>query len=133
MIKLVVLFALTSMTLVSSQFPYRPYAILRSYSDVTPYGSYQYLYDTENGISVQEQGQQKYLPQGSGTAAAGSYRYTSPEGIPVVVNYVADENGYQPQSNVLPTPPPIPPAILKSLEYIAARTGQPIPSHYRRH
>lgn len=52
-------------------------------------------------------------------------QYTSPEGIPIETSYVADENGYQPQGAHLPTPPPIPEAILRSLEYNAAHPQQP--------
>lgn len=46
----------------------------------------------------------------------GSYSYTSPEGQVITVNYVADENGFHPTGDHLPTPPPIPDAILKSLQ-----------------
>lgn len=34
--------------------------------------------------------------------------------------YTADENGYQPQSDVLPTPPPVPAHIQKAIAYIRA-------------
>lgn len=54
----------------------------------------------------------------AGTAAQGSFQYTSPEGVPVQIQYVADENGFQPVGSVIPTPPPIPEAIARSLEYI---------------
>ncbi|XP_013110564.1 larval cuticle protein 2-like [Stomoxys calcitrans] len=47
----------------------------------------------------------------------GSYEYVSPEGEHIKVTYVADEGGYHPDSAVLPTSPPIPEAILKSIEY----------------
>ncbi|XP_013110552.1 larval cuticle protein 2-like [Stomoxys calcitrans] len=50
----------------------------------------------------------------------GSYEYVSPEGEHIKVSYVADENGYHPESAVLPTPPPVPAAILKAIEYIRA-------------
>ncbi|KAJ8947813.1 hypothetical protein NQ314_008536 [Rhamnusium bicolor] len=96
-------------------------------------------YDTENGISAQESGQQKAIGPDAGTAAQGSYQYTSPEGVPVQIQYIADENGFQPVGNVLPTPPPIPEAILKSLQYNAAHpepepsyAAQPTYSPYRR-
>ena len=48
----------------------------------------------------------------------GEYSYISPEGEHVSVSYVADENGYQPSSDLLPTPPPVPVAIVKALEYL---------------
>ncbi|EDW40233.1 GL25146 [Drosophila persimilis] len=44
--------------------------------------------------------------------------YYSPESQLIQLTYTADENGFQPQGEHLPTPPPIPEAILKSLEWI---------------
>ncbi|XP_076269447.1 larval cuticle protein LCP-22-like [Rhynchophorus ferrugineus] len=99
-------------------------AILRSYSDIKPDGSYRYSYQTENGIVAQERGYQRYLPSGAGTVARGSYRYTSPEGRPIVVSYVADQNGFRPISSALPTPPPVPAAILRALDYIARQKSE---------
>lgn len=54
----------------------------------------------------------------------GSYKYTAPDGTPISVTYVADENGFHVEGAHLPTPPPIPEAILRSLQYNAAH-----PSH----
>lgn len=67
-------------------------------------------------------------------SAQGSYSYTSPEGVQIQVNYVADENGYQPDSAALPTPPPVPAAIARALEYIAAhpQPAEPAQQQYRR-
>ncbi|KAJ8956811.1 hypothetical protein NQ318_014225 [Aromia moschata] len=84
-------------------------------------GSYQWSYETGNGIVAQEQGQLKN--PGSENAAAevqGSYQYQAPDGTPIALNYLANEDGFQPQGDHLPTPPPIPPAIQKALEWIAA-------------
>ncbi|XP_030749727.1 endocuticle structural glycoprotein SgAbd-2-like [Sitophilus oryzae] len=92
-------------------------AILRQDSQLNPDGSYSWQYETENGIKAHEQGQQRSPFVGGGTSAQGYYSYTAPNGLLVALNYVADENGYQPQSDVLPTPPPIPAAILRSLEW----------------
>ncbi|XP_034482332.1 pupal cuticle protein Edg-78E-like [Drosophila innubila] len=82
-----------------------------SYLDITPEGNYQYSLETSNGISAQESGL-------AGHSVQGKSSYYSPEGELIEVFYVADENGYQPQGSHLPTPPPIPAAIQKSLEYI---------------
>lgn len=76
-------------------------------------GQYNFGYKTSNGIDFAENGI-------GGSHASGSYSYTSPEGQLIQVNYVADENGYRPQGAHLPTPPPIPDYILKSLAYIEA-------------
>lgn len=38
----------------------------------------------------------------------GSFSYFSPDGQPISVTYIADENGFQPQGEHLPTPPPVP-------------------------
>ncbi|ENN76241.1 hypothetical protein YQE_07207, partial [Dendroctonus ponderosae] len=36
----------------------------------------------------------------------GSFFYHSPEGLPIHLEYIADENGFQPHGAHLPTPPP---------------------------
>ncbi|XP_054733476.1 pupal cuticle protein Edg-78E-like [Anastrepha obliqua] len=87
--------------------------ILRYDNEVRPDGSYNYAYETSNRIQAEE--------SGVGAAyATGSYSYISPEGQPIQVSYTADENGYQPKGAHLPTPPPIPDYILRSLAYIEA-------------
>ncbi|XP_032591049.1 larval cuticle protein 2 [Drosophila grimshawi] len=50
----------------------------------------------------------------------GSFSWTSPEGEHVLVNYVADENGYHPEGAVLPTSPPIPDAIVRALDWLSS-------------
>ncbi|XP_066255172.1 endocuticle structural glycoprotein SgAbd-1-like [Euwallacea similis] len=107
------------LTQYSSQVP----AIINQRSSVEPDGSYQYSYETENGIAAQEQGRQG---PAEGTVAQGGFRYVSPEGTPVVVQYVADENGFQPSSDVLPVGPEIPEAILRSLAYNAEHPEQEV-------
>uniref|UniRef100_A0A8W7P7X2 Endocuticle structural glycoprotein SgAbd-2 n=1 Tax=Anopheles coluzzii TaxID=1518534 RepID=A0A8W7P7X2_ANOCL len=84
-------------------------------------GTYKYSYETANGIKVQEQGEIKN--KGSDNeipSVQGSYSYTAPDGQVITVTYIADENGFQPQGDHLPTPPPIPAEIQKGLDAIAA-------------
>ncbi|KAK9512451.1 hypothetical protein O3M35_000882 [Rhynocoris fuscipes] len=81
-------------------------------------GSYSFSYETGNGIKAQESGRQSSAagPEGPGTAAQGSFSYTGPDGVQYTITYTADENGFQAQGAHLPTPPPIPPEILASLQ-----------------
>ncbi|KAF2906081.1 hypothetical protein ILUMI_00092, partial [Ignelater luminosus] len=95
--------------------------ILRQSQDSREDGSYQWSYETANGIAAQEQAQIRALgPEQGLKSAQGSYSYTAPDGTPISLSYIADENGFQPQGAHLPTPPPIPAAILRSLEWNAA-------------
>ncbi|CAG9786597.1 unnamed protein product [Diatraea saccharalis] len=100
--------------------------ILKQEADVFP-DQYQYAYETSNGIAAQESGQLKNAGrEDEAISVQGSNQYTAPDGTPIQISYVADENGYQPQGAHLPTPPapePIPDYILRSLEYI--RTHPP--------
>lgn len=54
----------------------------------------------------------------------GQYQYTADDGSNILVTYVANENGFQPQGAHIPTPPPIPDAILRSLAIIATAPPQ---------
>lgn len=79
-----------------------------------------FSYETGNGISVSEYGQLKPGgPEGIQTVY-GSYSYPGEDGKIITVTYTADENGFVPKGDHLPTPPPIPAEILQSLEQNAA-------------
>ncbi|KAH9631904.1 hypothetical protein HF086_014376 [Spodoptera exigua] len=73
--------------------------------------TYAYAYETENGISAEENGVAT-----NGVQAQGGYSYTGDDGKVYSVRYTADENGFQPQGDHLPTSPPVPAEILKALE-----------------
>ena len=82
-------------------------------------------YATGNGIQARAVGDQKPAGRdGPIHSVQGQFAWTSPEGLPVEISYVADENGYQPQGAALPTPPPIPEANLRSLEFNARYGSQ---------
>lgn len=79
-----------------------------------------FRYETENGIVAQEQGQLRQISKDeSAMQAQGQFAYVSPEGEPIQLSYIADENGFQPQGAHLPVPPPIPAAIQRALEWLA--------------
>ncbi|KAJ9574178.1 hypothetical protein L9F63_008434, partial [Diploptera punctata] len=85
-------------------------------------GSYKWSYETANEIQAQEEGFVKNLgnPEQETQVAQGGYAYTAPDGTRYSIQYTADENGFVPIGDHLPTPPPIPEAIKRALEYIAA-------------
>ncbi|XP_064094005.1 cuticle protein CP14.6-like [Macrobrachium nipponense] len=69
--------------------------ILRDDRDRDDFGRYSVNVETANGIELADAG----TPDGpKGTVvSSGFFSYTSPEGVPVEVKYVANENGFQPQ------------------------------------
>ncbi|KAM7348441.1 larval cuticle protein 2-like [Cochliomyia hominivorax] len=89
-------------------------------TDVNPHG-FDYSFETTNHIRSAAQGDE----HGN---IKGDFEWVAPKGEHIDIKYVADENGYQPVGDVLPTPPPIPDAILKAIEYIRAH-----PSHEEQH
>lgn len=85
-----------------------------------PDGSYTYNYQTGNGIQAQEQGQLFNIAKNEDAIRVqGSFSYTDDNGNPISLSYSADETGFHPQGEHLPVAPPIPAAILRSLEYNA--------------
>lgn len=88
-------------------------------------GNYRFSYETGNGIKAQEEGTVKNKgSENEIPSVMGTYTYTAPDGQVIEVAYTADENGFQPSGDLLPTPPPIPDAIAKAL---AAQGIQPAP------
>lgn len=80
-------------------------------------------YENENGIFVHEEANIRSFRIENDDVDIiihGSFLYNSPDGQEINVKYTADENGFHPQGTHLPTPPPIPAAILRALEWNAA-------------
>lgn len=67
-------------------------------------GQYSLTYSTPNGQSHSEQALLKRNAEGTGNILVkqGSFSYIAPDGKPITVNYVADENGFQPKGTHLP-------------------------------
>ncbi|KAK8376668.1 hypothetical protein O3P69_009941 [Scylla paramamosain] len=78
------------------------------------YGNYNFNFETGDGISRQEQGS----PQGPKGAVAtqGGWSFTFPDGTPAVFSFVADGAGYRVESDLLPTPHPLPAHALQQIE-----------------
>ncbi|CAG2055882.1 unnamed protein product [Timema podura] len=95
--------------------------ILSQVNIVNEDGSFQNSYESGDGSRAESSGSLKNIgPQEDGQVAQGSYSFYTPDGQLIEVRYIADENGFQPQSNALPVGPPIPEEILKALAYNAA-------------
>nr|CAD7394313.1 unnamed protein product [Timema cristinae] len=129
----VVLVALFVSVVSAQKYNYNPSSlrdvpILAYNNDVNIDGSYKWNYETGNGIVAQEQGYLKNPGQKDLEAqvAQGSYSYTGPDGVVYTVTYIADENGFRAEGLHIPTPPPIPEAIARSLQ-LNANTAQPRP------
>ncbi|KAJ8920384.1 hypothetical protein NQ315_005250, partial [Exocentrus adspersus] len=98
-----------------------PVAILRFNNKNNGDGSYIFEYQTENKISQQEEGQLQNAGSDQASAVVhGSYSYEAPDGQTITVTYIADEYGFRASGDHIPTPPPIPLAIQKSLEINSA-------------
>ncbi|XP_031637041.1 flexible cuticle protein 12-like [Contarinia nasturtii] len=67
--------------------------------------SFQYAYETSNGIKAEEQGQLKTIGTEQAIVTQGLYSWISPDGQTFTLKFVADENGYQPVADHLPVAP----------------------------
>merc|ERR1711970_1037626 len=77
-------------------------------------GTYTVDIETGNGIVLSQAGDSSGEQQ-------GVISFTHPDGTPFHMTYIADENGFQPQSDALPVAPafphPIPDFVLEQIEF----------------
>ncbi|XP_017038859.1 cuticular protein 47Eg [Drosophila ficusphila] len=95
--------------------------VLRNEAEVNV-DNFKYALKLDNSVDVEQAGNLK----GEEWVVNGQQAWTSPEGEQVSIQYVADANGYQVLSAnpPLPTPPPIPEAIQRAIEWIAAHPSK---------
>lgn len=77
-------------------YPNSNYIPITAYqNDMNFDGSFTYGYSAGDGTTAQAQGFIKNLGVNEieSQVIQGSYSYTSPEGVPIHVTYIADENG----------------------------------------
>merc|ERR1711911_562646 len=106
--KLIVFFAIVA---VAAAAELKPIQILRQSMDVDESGRYTHSFETENGIKVDESGANKQID--------------AENGVTFTVNWVADENGFQPSGAHLPVAPALPeyPQHVKDLLKTLADAG----------
>ncbi|XP_053692227.1 uncharacterized protein LOC128740689 [Sabethes cyaneus] len=81
---------------------------------------YKYKFQTENDINVEQTGVvDASQPDSPLLRVTGFYEFTADDGVKYRVDYTADENGFVGTGAHLPTPPPIPEEILRSLQLLS--------------
>ncbi|XP_027211301.1 cuticle protein AMP1A [Penaeus vannamei] len=79
-------------------------------------GHYEFEIETSDGIRRSETGSQTG-PESQ--TIEGVISFTLPDGTPFKMTFVADENGFRPQSSLLPVAPPMPAHSLRQLRLAA--------------
>ncbi|KAJ3654399.1 hypothetical protein Zmor_013589 [Zophobas morio] len=118
----IVLCAIVACAAAASVSSQDPIPIVKQEQEVNFDGSYHSSYETGNGISASEEGTVKNAnnPETAAAEVTGSFKYTGDDGVVYTIEYVANENGFQPRGAHIPVAPEIPAAIARSLEYNAA-------------
>lgn len=126
MLQLQVFLGLVAVACAAPQAQTEPIPILKQDSEINPDGSFQYSFETGNGIVADAKGSLKNVgAEEPALEIVGQFQYRTDEGDNIQLSYVADENGYRPSGAHLPTPPPIPEAIQRALAYLATAPPQP--------
>ena len=99
--------------------------VSQSQDGPNPDGSYKWSYESGNGIKADEEGSLANAgSENEAIQAKGAYSYKDNDGKEISLTYVANEEGFQPVGDHLPTTPPIPPLIQKALEWAAAHPSK---------
>jgi len=98
-------------------------------------GSYKLDVKTGHGITHTETGTLKDLngKEGPVSIKSGSYSYTGPDNKVYSVTWTADEHGFHAVGDHIPTPPPMPEEIQKSLALPRIKEFQPEFEHEHAH
>ncbi|XP_068215686.1 cuticle protein AM1274-like [Palaemon carinicauda] len=108
----VALLCLAAMAFAAPQLDERPVAILRDERVDQGDGNFNYAFAADNGIEMEVSG----APGAEGAVSMRGY-YLLPliDGGFARVEFVADEGGFQPISDILPTPHPMPAHALEQI------------------
>lgn len=94
--------AVVSVVLSAPQQTAKDARILNYESDNIGIDGYKFTVETSDGIHRQEEGSLKQIEDREAIVVRGSYSYIGDNGQPYYVEYIADENGFQPQGEHLP-------------------------------
>ncbi|CAL8102795.1 unnamed protein product [Orchesella dallaii] len=99
--------------------------ITRSENENNGDGTFRWVSELSDGTKLEQSGYVKDGPDPENPIQViqGSFSYISPEGEQINLKYLADENGFQPEGAHLPTPPPIPEEIQRSIELALRNAG----------
>ncbi|XP_063598403.1 cuticle protein AMP1A-like [Penaeus indicus] len=111
--KTIVLACLIAVAVAAPQLQEREVVLLRDDRIANEDGTFSYALEADNGINTAVEG---VVGSAGQINQAGSYTLTLEDGTQAVVTFVANENGFQPQSNILPTPHPLPAHVFELLE-----------------
>lgn len=82
---------------------------------------FNYSFESADGTVAEQHGDVKVVDKDQvAQVVQGKYQFTGDDGQTYSLSYVADEYGYRPEGAHLPVAPPVPAAIQRALEYIAA-------------
>ncbi|XP_005174947.1 larval cuticle protein 65Ag1 [Musca domestica] len=99
---IIVFAALFAVALAAPAQDYANAEVLRLESDVRPEG-YNFALETSDGKTHQEEGSLKNVgSEDEAIVVRGSYSFVADDGQTYTVNYIADENGFQPEGAHLP-------------------------------
>ncbi|XP_065082659.1 flexible cuticle protein 12-like [Ochlerotatus camptorhynchus] len=99
----IVLVAVVALALAAPLDDSKNAQILKYENDNIGVDGYKFAFETSDGQSRQEQAELKKLADDvEALVVRGSYSFTADDGQVYTVNYIADENGFQPEAAHLP-------------------------------
>lgn len=79
-----------------------PIAIVRNVFEAPQPGAFYSSFEGENGIKQESIGEMRLVGDSEVVVMRGSYEYIGADGLTYVVDWIADENGFQPSAAHLP-------------------------------
>ncbi|KAK3857465.1 hypothetical protein Pcinc_036298 [Petrolisthes cinctipes] len=89
-------------------------------------GNFNYVIETSNDIYEERTGTVGSEGQSN---MVGAYRFILPDGTVAEVTFTADENGFRPESPLLPTPHPLPAHALEQIRFAEQQRAEGIRSN----